>query len=81
MITIKNSELKPCPFCGFESVIEKEPEQTGYSSAKLRAACSRGCVHTKWLDGTTHTDQPFGYVNIELSVQRHLVYFWNSRKP
>lgn len=81
MTTIKNTELKPCPFCGFEAVIEKEPEQTGYSPSKLRAACSRGCVYTKWLDGSKYTDQPFGTVNIEQSVQQHLVWFWNNRKP
>lgn len=81
MITLEIPELKPCPFCGFKAVLESEPAQTGCCAAKWRAACSRGCVHSRWIDAEVSLGPGIGHVNIELSVQRHLTYFWNDRKP
>jgi len=76
----EKANLKDCPFCGFESVLESESVEGGMGANRWRARCSRECCFTKWVDGSTHV-QGIGTINIELSVKQHLVYLWNSRKP
>ena len=62
------SEIKNCPFCGGEAIIDMDVQEDYYVSCK-----KQNCY------GYVEPDGEFGYVNIEFETEEEAIKAWNTR--